>query len=101
MKREELNEIFKDVDPKIKMMLETMFSDFLYEVDQLEKIKPAIEKIGMPRNEMEAKKKRYLVKEYSDISQRHDNKIKIFLSMLQKSDAGEESQLVKMLKEFG
>lgn len=100
MNIEDLNEIFKDVDKNMKRIAETMFGDFIYEIDQLETIKKEIDKIGIPKSKGEAEKKRYFIKEYSDISQRHDSKIKIFLSTLNKADAGEESNLVKILKGF-
>ena len=77
-----------------------MFPDFIYEIEQIELLKTEIKKIEIPKSKAQAEKKRYLNKEYSDISQRHDSKIKIFLSTLNKSDVGEESNLVKLLKGF-
>lgn len=97
---EELNKIFENVDENMKKVVQSMFPDFIHEEKQIELLKPEIERIGIPQNKAQAEKKRYLIKEYSDMSQRHDNKIKIFLSALQKGDAGEESQLAKMLREF-
>lgn len=100
MNIEELNDIFKNVDENMRKVIQTMFPDFISEIDQLNLLKPEIAKIGVPKSKSQAEKKRYLIKEYNDISQRHDSKIKIFLSALNKADAGEESNLVKLLKEF-
>lgn len=100
MNIDELNEIFKNTDENMKKVVQSMFPDFIYEIEQLGLLKPEIEKIGIPTSKAQAEKKRYLIKEYSDISQRHDSKIKIFLSTLNKSDVGEESNLVKLLKGF-
>lgn len=100
MNIDELNEIFKNTDENMKKVVQSMFPDFIYEIEQIELLKTEIKKIEIPKSKAQAEKKRYLNKEYSDISQRHDSKIKIFLSTLNKSDVGEESNLVKLLKGF-
>lgn len=97
---EELKKIFKDVDESKKQIIESMFQDFIYEQEQLEKLKPQLESIGIPASKKEAEKKRYLTKEYVDISQRHDSKIKIFLSVLQKEEGKGDSPLAKLLKSY-
>lgn len=99
MKIEDLNKIFKEVDESKKKVVETMFPDFIYESEQLEKLKPQLEEIGIPKSEAQAKKKRYLTKEYVDISQRHDSKIKIFLSVLGKYEGAEENPIAAWLRE--
>lgn len=96
---EELNKIFKDVDESKKQVVQTMFNDFIYEHNQLEALKPQLEQIGIPKSKSEAEKKRYLTKEYVDISQRHDSKIKIFLSVLGKYEASEENPIMAWLRE--
>lgn len=99
MNKEQLDNIFKDVDESKKQVVQSMFDDFIYEHKQLEMLKPQLEEIGVPRSEIQAKKKRYLTKEYVDISQRHDSKIKIFLSVLGKYEAAEENPLAAWIKE--
>ena len=96
---ENLTEIFKDVDDSKKQIVETMFNDFIYEHEQLETLKPKLKEIGMPKNKTEAEKKRYLTKEYVDISQRHDSKIKIFLSVLGKYETPEENPITAWVRE--
>lgn len=93
---EQLIEIFKNVDEGKRQMVETMFDDFIHESQQLEKIKPKMS--GLPKNEKEATKIKFYTKLYSDISQRHDSKIKIFLSVLGKFEAEEEDEFEKWLK---
>lgn len=100
MDRKQLEDIFKDIDSGQKKIIESMFDDFIYEINQLNLLKPQIESMGIPKSKVEADKKKYLTKEYSDISQRHDGKIKIFLAVLRKEDGSEESPLMKMLKKY-
>ncbi len=98
MTHERLREIFKNVDESKKQIIETMFDDFIYEIKQLEEIKPKMS--IMPRNEKEATKVKFYTKMYADISQRHDSKIKIFLSVLGKFEAEEEDEFSKFMKEI-
>lgn len=97
---EELNEIFKDVDQNKKKIVQSMFNDFIHEIEQINLLKPQIVKIGVPKNKVEAEKKKFLTKEYSDLSQRHDSKIKIMLSTLNKEEGKGDSPLAKLLKEY-
>lgn len=99
MTLEELEKIFKEVDDGKKQVIRTMFPDFLYEHRQLELLKPKLEQIGVPKNKVEAEKKRVLTKEYVDLSQRHDSKIKIFLSALSKFEGSEEHPISVWLRE--
>lgn len=100
MTREELEKIFDNLDDGKKNVLSSMFDDFIFEHEQIEKVKEAIKNIGIPTSKAKAEQKRYLSKEYSDLSQRHDSKIKIFLSALGKYDIKEESPLMELLKQF-
>lgn len=100
MTKEELEEIFSGIDEKKQIILATMFDDFLYEIEQLNILKPQIELIGIPKNQAQAQKKKYLVKEYSDLSQRHDSKIKIMLSQLNKEDTSEANLLLEKLSQI-
>lgn len=101
MTKEELNEIFKDVDESKKKVVQTMFDDFIYEINQINLLKPQIESIGIPRSKTEAEKKKYLLKEYGDLSQRHDSKIKIFLSTLGKFEGEDEDDFIKFRNSLG
>lgn len=96
----ELNELFKNVDDKVKGIIAPSFPTYIWELEKINELRMEIDKIGIPKNKAQAEKKRYLIKEYSDISQRNDAKEKIYLSVLNKADVGEESNLVKLLKGF-
>lgn len=95
MTKKQLNEIFKNVDESKKQIIEAMFDDFIHEEKQLEEIKPLMSK--MPKNQKEANQVKFYTKMYSDISQRHDSKIKIFLSVLGKYEAEAEDEFVEWL----
>lgn len=96
----ELQKMFESVDDNLKRIIETTFPDFIHECEQIEMLRKETEAIGIPKNKGQAEKKKYLRKEYNDLSQRHDSKIKIYLSVLHKDGTNEESPLVKMLEEF-
>lgn len=100
MTKDELKEIFSGIDEKKQLILETMFDDFIYEIEQINILKPQIEKIGIPNTQGQAQKKKYLLKEYSDLSQRHDSKIKIMLSQLNKEDTSEADLLLEKLSQI-
>jgi len=96
---EELNSIFKDVDESKKQIIQAMFDDFVYEHNLLEKLKPQLKAVEEPKNQKEADKLKYFTKIYSDVSQRHDSKIKIFLSALGKYEGAEENPITVWLRE--
>lgn len=99
MTLEELNEIFKDIDESKKQVIQIMFDDFIHEHELLEKIKPQIKKYEEPKNQREADKLKQLIRIYADTSQRHDSKIKIFLSALNKFEGTEENPIAVWLRE--
>lgn len=98
--REDLEKIFENLDDGKREVLQSMFDDFMFEQEQIEALKVELKKIGIPSSKGMADKKRYLSKEYMDMSQRHDSKIKIFLSALGKYDIKETSPLMEMLSSF-
>ena len=92
---DELREIFKNVDDSKRQIIETMFDDFIFERQQLDKIKPLMSKL--PRNPKEAEQVKFYTKMYSDISQRHDNKIKLFSSVLGKNEGAEDDEFTEWM----
>ena len=99
MKKEDLIEIFKDVDESKKKVVESMFDDFIYEFERLNELKEQMRKVENPKSRSEAEKLKYFTRLYSDVSQRHDGKIKIFLSALQKYEAPEDNPIAAWIKE--
>lgn len=99
MNIEQLEEIFKDVDDSKKKIIHSMFDDFIHEHEMLEKIKPQIKAVEQPKNQREADRLKYFSKLYSDVSQRHDSKIKIMLSALSKFESDEENPIAVWLRE--
>lgn len=99
MTREELDKIFKDVDETKKRVVQSMFDDFIYECELIDKLKLQIKKVESPRSQKEADRLKYYMKIYSDVSQRHDSKIKIFLSALGKYEGAEENPITAWLRE--
>lgn len=97
MKMSELEKIFENVDEGKKQILSTMFDDFIYEYERLEQLKLQIKEVEQPKNQREAEKLKYYTRIYSDVSQRHDSKIKIFLSALNKYEGEEDDAFVKWL----
>lgn len=99
LNREQLNEIFKEIDENKKKIVQSMFDDFIYENEMIEELKPQIQALKNPKSQKEADKLKYFMRMYSDISQRHDGKIKIFLSALDKFDTTEDNPMIAWLKE--
>ena len=99
MTTEELNEIFKDVDESKKQVVQSMFEDFIYEYNLLQNIKGKMKEVENPTSQREADKLKQLIKMYGDVSQRHDSKIKIFLSALGKYESPEENPLMAWVRE--
>lgn len=99
MKKEDLIEIFKDVDESKRKVVESMFDDFIYEFERLNELKEQMRKVKNPKSRSEAEKLKYFTRLYSDVSQRHDGKIKIFLSALQKYEAGDENPIAAWIRE--
>lgn len=96
---DDLENIFKDVDESKKRVVRSMFDDFICEYNLLEKLKPQLKALEEPKNQKEADKLKYFIKMYSDVSQRHDSKIKIFLSALGKYEGSEENPITAWLRE--
>lgn len=96
---EELQNIFKDIDSNKKKVVESMFDDFIHEAKQLEEYKNMMVEYKTPKTRAEADKLKFYTKMYGDISQRHDSKIKIFLSALSKFEGAEENPISVWLKE--
>ena len=96
---DELQNIFKDVDESKKQIVQSMFDDFIHEYELIERLKPQIKAVEEPKNQREADKLKYFNKIYSDVSQRHDSKIKIFLSALGKYESPEENPIMAWLRE--
>lgn len=99
MNKEQLDKIFKDVDESKKKIVESMFDDFIYEYERLNELKEQMRKVENPKSKNEAEKLKYFTRLYSDISQRHDGKIKIFLSALQKYETDDDNPIATWIKE--
>ncbi len=54
MTEEQLKSIFNNLDDGKKEVLSSMIPDFLFEQEQIEKIKEALLKIGIPTNNTKA-----------------------------------------------
>lgn len=99
MEKEELLKLFQDVDESKKKIVISMFDDFIFEYERLEELKKQMKRVENPKSLKEADKLKYFTRLYSDISQRHDAKIKIFLSVLQKYELDEENPIAVWIKE--
>ena len=99
MNKEDLIEIFKDVDESKKKIVISMFDDFIFEHERLENLKKQMSMVENPKNQNEANKLKYFTRLYSDVSQRHEGKIKIFLSTLQKYELEEDNPIAAWIKE--
>lgn len=101
MNKEQLENIFKDVDENKKEIVRSMFDDFIHEYELIETLKPQIKALEKPKSPGEANKLKCFLKLYSDVSQRHDSKIKIFLSTLSKFEGEDEDDFMQFRNSIG
>lgn len=99
MTRDELAALFKDLDDGKRAVLETTYDDFIHEYEQLELIKTQIKRFEEPKSQREADKLKYFTRLYSDVSQRHDGKVKMYLTALQKDGTSEDNPIAVWIKE--
>lgn len=96
-RRKELDEIFKDIDPGQKIVIDRMLDDFVFMEEQMD----ALRKLPLirvhPKNPavQETTKSAKLYKEFS---QSYMNAVRILCSLLHKAESAEEDPVAKFLE---
>jgi hypothetical protein len=98
-RREELDNIFKDIDPNEKTLITKLIDEVIFLEEEMEKLKkiPFI-KVNDKNNAMQ--KVTPAAKLYKEHSQSYMNAIRILCSVTRKEEGNEESPLRQYLKEL-
>lgn len=98
-RREELNEIFKDVDKNEKKLIDPLLDEIIFLEDQMTDLKKLPFISVHPKNSA-LQRKTEAAKLYKECSQSYMNAIRILCSILHKVDSSAEDELMKKLEEF-
>ena len=98
-RREELDEIFKDVDENKKELISPLLDDIVFLEEQMEELKklPFIQVHPTDPTKQRVTKAAKLYKEHS---QSYMNAIRILGSLLNKQDASAQNELLKRLQGY-
>lgn len=96
-RREELDNIFKDVDQNQKSLVNNLIDDVVFLENQMNELKKLPFIRHNPQNSAE-QKATVASKQYKDLSQSYDNKIRILLSLLCKIEGSDIDPVSEFLK---
>lgn len=98
-RREELDNIFKDIDPNEKALVSKLLDDVVFLEEQMKYLKtlPFIRVHPKDSSRQETTK---AAKQYKEFSQSYMNAIRILCSLLHKIDSSAEDDLMKKLEGF-
>lgn len=98
-RREELDNIFKDIDPNEKALVSKLLDDVVFLEEQMKYLKtlPFIRVHPKDPSRQETTK---AAKQYKEFSQSYMNAIRILCSLLHKIDSSAEDDLMKKLEGF-
>lgn len=98
-RREELDEIFKDVDDNERKLIQPLIDEFIFLEIQMKELKklPFIRVHPKDPTRQETTK---AAKQYKEFSQSYMNAVRILCSILHKVNSSAEDDLMKKLEEF-
>lgn len=96
-RRKQLDEIFKDIDPNERTLVDNLIDDVVFMEHQMNELKklPFIRVHPSDPSKQEATK---ASKQYKDLSQSYMNAIKILCSLLSKEEGGDDTPLREYFK---
>ena len=98
-RREELKEIFKDVDKNERKLVQPLIDEVIFLENQMMELKRLPFISVNPKNPAQQKKTE-AAKLYKECSQSYMNAIRILCSIIHKVDSSGEDDLLKRLEEF-
>ena len=98
-RREELDDIFKDVESNEKQLVDKLLDDIVYLEEQMTELKkiPLIKHHPKDENKFKISP---TAKLYKECSQSYMNAIRILVNILRKTESSAQDELLKKLKEF-
>ena len=98
-RREELDNIFKDIDPNEKKLIDPLLDDLVFLENQMRELKQLPFIRVHPKNPAK-QETTPAAKQYKECSQSYMNAIRIVCSMVHKDEGNEDSPLRQYLKEL-
>lgn len=98
-RREELNNIFKDVDENEKQLINKLLDEMIFLEDKMTELKKLPFLNINPKNQAQ-QKITPAAKLYKECSQSYMNAIRIGIGILNKIDSAEKDDLLKRLEQF-
>ena len=98
-RREQLNEIFRNVDNDERQLVDKLIGEVLYLEKQMEDLKK-LPFIAIHPEKPQLQKMTPAAKLYKEMSQAYMNAIRILVNVLRKVEASAQDDLLKMLEEY-
>ena len=98
-RREELDEIFRDVDEDEKKLVDNLIGEVVFLEEQMERLKTLPFISVHPKNPA-LQKTTSAAKQYKECSQSYMNATRILLNVLRKVESSAQDELLKRLEEF-
>lgn len=98
-RREELDEIFRDVDEDEKKLVNHLIDEVVFLEEQMERLKELPFIRIHPKNPA-MQKATPAAKQYKEYSQSYMNAMRILLNILRKVESSAQDELLKRLEEF-
>ena len=98
-RREELDEIFRDVDEDEKKLVDNLIDEVVFLEEQMTRLKTLPFISVHPKNSA-LQKTTSAAKQYKECSQSYMNATRILLNVLRKVESSAQDELLKRLEEF-
>ena len=98
-RKEELDEIFKDIDDSEKKLIDPLLLEVIFLEGQMKELKK-MPFISVHPNNSSLQKKTEAAKLYKECSQSYMNAIRILCSLLSKVESSAQDELLRRLSEF-
>lgn len=98
-RREELEDIFRDIEPEQKKLINPLLDEVCFLEEQMQKLKTMPFISVNPKNSAQMKSTS-AAKQYKECSQSYMNAIRILAGVLRKVETSAQDELLRRLEEF-
>lgn len=98
-RREELEDIFRDIEPEQKKLINPLLDEVCFLEEQMQKLK-AMPFISVHPKNPALMKSTSAAKQYKECSQSYMNAIRILANVLRKVETSAQDELLRRLEEF-
>lgn len=96
---EELCDIFKDIDPCERMLVQNLIKETAYLEERMDELKK-MPFIRVSDKDPAKQRTTAAAKQYKECSQSYMNAVRILLNTLRKAESSAQDELLKMLEEY-